>query len=447
MVALTGCARSDHSDTDVTLSYHAGVYDPDRHFAGGTEMRVMAAHEGKLYTGNGYWEDMSGRQNAPGPQILVLEAPDRPWRVDHDFDGCLPDGRRRHLAVSALESVRFDTDDQGGKLPQPVSLLLASTWDLSGTSQVFVRHDETGNWSGVVLSEDRSSPDFLPQIRCFGHHRDRVTGVDLVFAGQMPHGIFSGSYNPEAEGRIQWSAISELTADSVGDDFSGLHGHHRVTSFAEANGKFYATVGQHVFERVDGALPRWRSIYTNPMPGHSETGLRGLTAVSFAGTSMLLAAVEGSAARIVRINPETGQDFPELDLRAFLSRSWRMDVRYVIAAYNDMTPVLLTGGKNVILLGLMAFVARKGPVPSDHRVVDVGYGVVEAGAWYLVRWPDGRYTLRQLVASFPHAPVAVRSIKRSPFSDDDSSLYFAGYDANKAPVHNSAWIVRIQQLR
>lgn len=447
MVAMTDCTSADHPDTNITISYRAGIHDPDRHYAGGTEMRVMAVHDGKLYAGNGYWEDMSERQDSLGPQILVLEAPDGPWRIDHDFDERLPDRRRRHLAVSALESIRFNTDDQGDTLPQPVSLLLASTWDLSGTSQVFVRHDDTGNWSGIVLSEDRPSPDFLPQIRCFGHHRDRVTGVDLVFAGQMPHGIFSGSYDPEAEGQIRWSTISELTADSVSGTFAGLHGRLRVTSFAEANGKLYATIGQHVFERVDGALPRWRSIYTNSMPGHSETGLRGLTTVSFAGTSMLLAAVEGTAARIVRINPETGQDFPELDLRAFLSRSWRIDVRYVIAAYNDMAPVSFVSGESVLLLGLMAFVAKKGSVPSDHRIVDVGYGVVEAGAWYLVRWPDGRYALRQLVASFTHAPVAVRSIKRSPFSGDDSSLYFAGYDANKAPVHNSAWIVRMQQLR
>lgn len=89
-----------------------------------------------------------------------------------------------------------------------------------------------------------------------------------------------------------------------------------------------------------------------------------------------------------------------------------MDVRYVIAVYNDMAPVSLVSGEGILLLGLTAFVASKGSVPSDHRIVDVGYGVVEAGAWYLVRWPDGRYALRQLVASFTHVPVAIRSIKR-----------------------------------
>jgi hypothetical protein len=35
----------------------------------------------------------------------------------------------------------------------------------------------------------------------------------------------------------------------------------------------------------------------------------------------------------------------------------------------------------------------------------------------------------------------VRTIRASPFAGD-SAVYFAGYDANKAPVHNTAWIVR-----
>ncbi|GAJ30524.1 hypothetical protein AA0498_1191 [Acidomonas methanolica] len=445
-VAQVGCTRAGRPETTVTLSYRAGKHDPDGHFAGGTEMRVMTAHEGKLYGGNGYWEDIPGQEGAQAAQILVLETPDGAWRVDHDFDERLPDGRRRHLAVSALQSIQFDTDGRGKTLSQPVSLLLASTWDLTGTSQVFTRHNDTGRWSALILSEDKPTPNFLPQIRCFGSHKDRVTGADLVFAGQMPRGIFSGSYDPQTKGHIRWSSTPEITPASISNAFAGLHRRLRVTSFAEANGRLYATIGQHVFERIDGPSPQWRSIYTNSIPGRSETGLRGLTAVPFVGTSMLLATVEGTAARVLRINPETGENITELDLCAFLSQSWRMDVRYVIAAYNDMTSVSLPEGENVLLIGLMAFVAKKTPVPAGHHVVDIGYGVVEAGAWYLLRWPDGHYMLRQLAAPFPQAPVAIRAIKCSPFPEDGNSLYFAGYDANKASAHNSAWIARAQRI-
>ena len=68
----------------------------------------------------------------------------------------------------------------------------------------------------------------------------------------------------------------------------------RVTSFAECNDRLYATVGQQIYERIDGASPQWRQIYANRNPGQSETGLRGLTcAPSPTGQGqVLLAAVE-----------------------------------------------------------------------------------------------------------------------------------------------------------
>src|SRR4029077_14797260 len=104
--------------------------------------------------------------------------------------------------------------------------------------------------------------------------------------------------------------------------------------------------------------------------------------------------------------------------------------------YNDMTAI---AGK--LLIGLCAFVARDAQPPAGHAIVDVGYGRVEAGAWYLVRSSDGCYDLRQVTAPFPQAPVAVRSIRPSSFPGDDA-VYFAGFDTNKAPAHNTAWIAR-----
>ena len=38
--------------------------------------------------------------------------------------------------------------------------------------------------------------------------------------------------------------------------------------------------------------------------------------------------------------------------------------------------------------------------------------------------------------------MATRSIRASPFPGDGDAVYFAGYDANKAPAHNTAWIAR-----
>jgi len=298
----------------------AGSRDAAGRFMGGTEMRLLTAHAGKLYAGNGYWEDQPGPEGRQGPEILVLDGPGARWRVDHVFDEQLPDGRHRDLAVSALAEVTFATDGGGARLPAPVTMLIAANWDLSGATRVFSRYDETGAWTAAALAQDRPTSNFLPQVRSFGRHRDRVTGIDRVFAGQDPRGVFSGTYDPTISGRIRWSAAPELELSSVSlAGISGRNGYLRVSSFAECNGQLYTAVGQHIYERTDGAEPHWRLVYTNAYPGHSETGLRGLTAIPDPSGhgEVLLAAVEGSAARIVRVNPRDGSEATELDLPIF----------------------------------------------------------------------------------------------------------------------------------
>lgn len=422
---------------DFELSYAAGFRDAAGRFAGGTELRLLVTHGSRLYAGNGYWEDRPGPEGRQGPQILVLDAPGAGWHVDHAFADRLPDGRLRDLAVGALAEVTLATDATGRPLPHPIALLLASTWDLSGAARVYTRDDASGDWSAVQLAQDPPAADFLPQIRSFGSHRDRVTGADLVFAGEMPRGIFAGAVDPTSR-RVRWTATPELDASAVATNFAGLAGRLRVSSFVEANGRLYAAAGQQVYERQDGPTPSWRLVYTNSQPGRSETGLRGLTAVAGGSAGQaLLAAVEGTAARIVRIDPTTGRDVTELDLGDFLSRAWGMRVAYTMAAYNDMTVIA-----DRLLIGLCAFVTRDAQPAPGHSLVDVGYGRVEAGGWYLIRSPDGRYQLRQVAAPFAQSPVAVRSIRRSPLPGDADAVYFAGFDANKAPAHNTAWVAR-----
>ena len=77
-----------------------------------------------------------------------------------------------------------------------------------------------------------------------------------------------------------------------------------------------------------------------------------------------------------------------------------------------------------------------------HDVVDGGYGQVESGAWYLARWPDGHDDLDRIVGAFAQPLVATRTIPVSPFAGEGETIYFAGYDANKAPAHNTAWVAR-----
>jgi len=445
-VPFSGTDRTDGAATGFQASYVAGSHDAAGSYMGGTELRVLAAHKGRLYAGNGYWEDRPGLEGPQGAQILVLEQGGRGWRVDHVFGERIPNGRRRDFAISALRSVTFTTGGSGSPLPEPVAMLLASSWDRTGATRVFSRDDADGAWVATTLAEDRRSANFLPQLRSFGFHRDKETGTDHVFAGNDPRGIFGGVYDARVSGRIRWAAKPELDISAVPTAwFPGLEGRLRVTSFAECNGRLYAAVGQQVYERVDGSEARWRLAYSNPRPGYSQTGLRGLTSIPNAsGTGeVMLAAVEGSSARIVRIDPADGAEATDLDVVAFLNAAWHTRVSYVIAAYNDMAKVSDPRLGDLLLIGLEAFIPPAAPRPPGHSILNVVNGL-EGGAWYLVRHADGRYDLRQVDADLPKTRrdlVATRAILASPFPNDDA-IYFAGYDANGSPAHDTAWIVR-----
>ena len=441
----TGAA--DAQQQAFELSFSPGSRDVAGYFMGGTEIRSLVAHAGKLFAGNGYWEDQPGPEGLQGAEILVLDRPGGQWRVDHDFDEWMPSGRARNLAIAAMGEVHFAIDASGKPLANPVSILLASTWDLTGEVNVYARDDATGAWTAEMLAYDERIPGVrhLSQVRSFGSHRDRITGIDYAFAGDDPHGVFSGVYDPAAPGRIRWSQTPELDISTISvADFPGLAGRLRVTSFAECNDRLYATVGQQIYERIDGAAPHWRLIYTNSSPGRSQSGLRGLTAVPSPDGQgqVLLAAVEGTAARIVKVDPRDGRAVTDLDLHDFLSKAWGMEVGYTIAAYNNMTEVRDDRGDDDYLIGLEAFIPRYSPVAPGHRVFNIGRGRLERNAWYLIRSSGGKYDLRRIPGLSGQAMVATRSIVVSPFPTEKDAIYFAGFDANRTPVHNTGWIVR-----
>src|SRR5712691_12884023 len=142
IAAFAAGTRAD----DYQVSYAAGSRDEAGRFAGGTEMRLLVAHAGRLYAGNGYWEDRPGPEGPQDAQILVLDRPDGRWRVDRGFAERLAGGRR-DLAVGALAEAVFATDRSGGPLPHPIPLLLASTWDLTGAARIFTRDDASHTWA------------------------------------------------------------------------------------------------------------------------------------------------------------------------------------------------------------------------------------------------------------------------------------------------------------
>src|SRR3984957_14824236 len=86
ILASAPAPRAQPRADDFQISFAAGARDAAGHFAGGTEMRLLTAHAGKLYAGNGYWEDQPGPEGRQGAQILGLDRPSMAWQVDHAFE-------------------------------------------------------------------------------------------------------------------------------------------------------------------------------------------------------------------------------------------------------------------------------------------------------------------------------------------------------------------------
>ena len=390
--------------------YRAGTRDAAGHFMGGTTLFLLASHAGRLWASTGYSWDVPGDDPATGAQVLVLDRPGGEWRVDLQFDA------RKWRA--SLDAIAFTTDGQGRKLPEPVSMLVSSPTDRDGRIVLYGRDDAMGAWTPMPLGTSSK----IVSVRGVAVHRDRITGVDRVFAGTFPNGVVTGVYDPGVPGRIRWETTPELTYSEM------------PMGFAECGGDLYLAAGPHLYRRVDGESPRWEVVYTvrEPLPKGS-VGLRGLTAVPGPdGGEVLLAALDGNPARILRIHPERGHEAAEeLDVLDFLARQWGRRPTFAIPAYNGMTPVTdPRSGETVHLMGLAATFA-----PLGEKYPKEGW---DPGGWYLVRRPGGCYELRRIVGDDLPKLVATRQVMASPFGD--STLYFAGYDPHMNPSHNTAWV-------
>ena len=419
------------SASGFAVSFQAGSRDAAGKLMGGTELRNLAAHDGKLYAGVETWMDRPGDDPAIGAQILVLDHAGGAWRLEHEFSEDLPGGRtrrgnstKRFEGVTSLDSVTFATDGEGRALPKPVSILLAACRDFKGEAPVFARNDDSGEWVAIPMAD--TAP--RASIRSFGAHRDRVTGVDHVFAGSVPYGIFSGVYDPQAPGKIRWEKMAELPC-------AMLHGKpSRPMAFADCNGELHLIMEPSLYRRTDGAKPEWKAVHTYPAPANdSSSGWRGLTAVphpSGKGES-LLAAMEGGPSQIVRIDPgEPYRVTVELDVRDFVNRAWGAAPRYFIVANNHMTWVEDRASESrALLISLQA-----------HPAVKV------SDAWYFVRREPGQYELRRVDApnlKQGQSLCSTRTFAVSPFAADAANVVFmGGYDADNRPSHNTAWVAR-----
>ncbi len=406
-------------------TFQAGMRDDHHRLLGGTEVLHLVRHGGRLFASlsyklNAYLPD----DPDIGAQIIALDQPGDGWRLVHDFE-------RAHWRVT-LESVTFTRDGRGRTLDTPASVLLAGPSDSRGMVCIDSLDDGTGTWVRTPLGNGAG----VASIRSFFVYRDKVTGLERVFAGTVPLGIISGTYDPDTPGRIRWDDAPELAGFT-----------RRAMAFTECNGQLYASIKPDIYRRIDGDAPRWEKVYTIPVPLIvPSSGLRGLTTVPrpSGDGEVLLAALEGDRCRVVRIDPEDDfRETVELDVLDFLGEHWGERPTYAVVAYDDFTPVTdPRTDRTRLFTGLGAtYSTQLDTHPADGWVRD---------AWYLIRDPDGeRYTLHRIespdVASANSQPrpelVAARSIAVSPF--EPGMLYIGGYDPNAKPCRQTAWIYSV----
>jgi hypothetical protein len=414
-----------------SVSLAVGQRDVNGNFIGGTELVNLADYGGRLYAGNGYWEDVPGTDPPSGPQVLVLDAPKAAWRQDHVFSDTDASGQLVYGRLTALNALTFTTDARGAALHSPVTMLVVGLERrvAGANGAVFARADD-GSWTQLAVN--------LPaglSVRALTVHRDAATGADELFIGAgkgedntSAGAIFTAAYDPAAPGRLRVAASPEFTGFV-----------NRVMTFADANGTLLFAAKPGLYARTEGPTPTWSQVASTPtrpdpnsVRDSRNSGVRGLTVLGGSAPAVL-GGLEGTSGPILRFDANAGFS-PTVDVNVgdVLLRSWGMGQRqYVISAYNDMPAIAdPTTGTSVNVIGLQAYNPSR---PSS--------------AWYLVRSAQGDYALHEVSALTnlsPYGLVAIRATHVSPFAEDrGQAVYMGGCDADYRPSHNTAWLYRV----
>ena len=429
-------------------SYRSGCPDDAGKLAGGSEVLHLVAHKGKLYAAVGYWMDPRNPWYGGAPatgswaQVLRLDSPAARWQVDLDMP--------MHLRPEILHSATFTTDGTGRPLPSPVTLLMAAAYQGSGDGGIslFTRDDASGSWEkSKIINKPTGKKGEENSVRALRVHRDKVTGVDRLFASVGVLGIFSGVYDASAPGRIRWDTGSESGPLTM-----------RPLAVIEADGALLFSSDRSVYRRIDGPQPRYEPVLHIPDTGGGSTfspvgGIRGLTAIANPagpGQSLLLVWAPGNRSRscMLRFDPAGPGGYARTDegcLDGMIQRYLNgTPAPYVLAGYNEIlaVPDPVTH-ETKSLVGMSEWVSGHAVRTTQGKGKDGGW---YAGALYAVRDAGGHYSMHEvngrIGASNPDL-VATRAYALSPFAADGGRvIYFGGYDCNFVASSDTAWIFR-----
>jgi acetyl esterase/lipase len=400
----------------------------------------LVVHRGRLFCGmaTSFERDRYSRSSS---YIFSKAAADAPWELKVDFGP----GTSR---VGQLFSARFENDGDGQPIAGgPQEILVAFTMSLAGRRgvlplQMRVRDDATGRWLTVDLPTPKVAGSNVREVWL---HRDSVTGADLLFVGANPSplGIFVGSYDPTAPGRIRWKTTPEIAAQ-------GRRGTSKWFGMATVNGAMFASDVDSVFRRVDGPRPRWVRVLQFPRGVGDEGGaeVRGLTAVpnpqSLTGwpeEKMLVLATQMKIwrMRVPADADETHDHAVELDLLPWLSQRLGEPVIFAESAFNRLTP--FQTASNATPLWPVGFQVIY-PVPGKKLSRrDPGSYRLKDDAWFLLRDAQANYTLHRIDSDA--RLFLARDFKPSPFVNESHILYACGYNGShfKGSL-GTAWIFK-----
>lgn len=453
------CQPAQPARSGWMASFTAGCADENGRFMGGSQVMHLVPHKGRLYGAVGYWRDSRNvwygglNDNGGWAQVIRLDDAHGAWKVDLELGA-------RHLRTELLKSWTFTQDASGRTLASPQTLLIAATYDGSGTAgvSVFVRDDTDGSWVMTKLAsagtgvrgEDNS-------VRAAVVYRDKVTGEESVFVSVGVLGLYRGRYDPSAPGRIRWDPKPE----------AGTSLYTRILGVVEANGSLYFSEGARIFRRIDGPVPRYEQVVDLSSEIDPATpralfqgigGIRGLSAISgpTPGQQSLIFvwhAGRQSAACVMRLDPGPGGTHrlvrEQCLSRVISQHLGGLPVSYALAAYNSFVPVRdPRSGEWLHLIGMEAFIPTAGPDQAAQRLLAGNQqnqrGGFYAGAMYALRDAQGQWRVREVNGRYqPGAPplVSVYTLAISPFAPGDRPwVYLGGYDPNNFPSTDTGWI-------
>jgi len=421
-------------------SFTAGSFDDNNNFMGGSEVLQLVSHKNKLFASISYWQDESNiwyggnNSNIGWAQIISLNNPNENWTVDLDLDSY-------YLRPEILKQVVFTKDMYGNSLSTPDSLLIVAAYSTNFvfgpvTASAFVRNDQTNSWNVTTIYEGNLPAGESYSIRDMQIYTDQVTGEEMLFTSVGTYGIFSGKYNPNLEGKIQWNSIPEHGPLDI-----------RPLSIVVADNVLYFSSGNKIYKRIDGPNPSYSIVHDfsdlSSDINSAVGGIRGLTVISNEESeSMLLMWCPNSQSKgtIFRLDPNLNGGFDRiyetklsLLVEEYLPGT---TVNYLLGAYNDFLKVFNPIDNEYYHIVGFESTIQGGNYPSWN-----GY---YSGALFAIRNRDAEYLLEEVNESISFNDpelVATRCYVESPFNNENA-IYFGGFDPNGFLSTNKAWIYK-----